>query len=57
MNPLLSTQTCIAQFLQPVRHHSFEISRVSYAVCPCQERRQLLVEADDDESSLEHGTS
>ena len=53
---LLSTQACLAQLLQPVIHHSFEISRVGYSVCLGQGRSQFLVEADDDESSLEHST-
>src|SRR6266436_9779482 len=53
---LLSTQTYIAQLLQPAIDHSIEISRVWYSVCLGKERSQILVEPDDDEGSLEHGT-
>ena len=49
-------QTCIAQLLQPAIDHSIEISRVWYSVCLGKERSQILVEPDDDEGSLEHGT-
>ncbi len=54
---LLSIQACIAQLLQAVRHHSCEISRVRYCVFSRQRRSQFLVEPDDNEGSLEHGTS
>src|SRR6266700_751154 len=61
MKGVLSIQACIAQLLQPVRHHSFETSRIRYSVRPRQGRSQFLVEVDEDESSLEycavlHGT-
>ena len=46
--------TGIAQVIQPVTHHLCQAIRVWYAVRPCQERSEFLVEADDDESSLEH---
>ncbi len=57
MKGVLSIQACIAQLLQPLRHHSFETSRVRYSVRSRQGRCQVLVEANDNEGCLEHGIS
>jgi hypothetical protein len=50
----LQRKRAVYNWLQSPRHHSCETIRVSDAVWPCQESSELLVEADDDESSLEH---